>query len=218
MTRMRPVSRCRNRPSSCPAVAPAARLSMPTKSVPSMEFWSEMKGRARMPRCDSRVIASRTCGDSGAMIATPSTWRGIEAAEEIGDLMRVVLMDLLDRHRHHVGGEAGIGLGGARQEFLQEFIAAERQHEDEAIALAAGQVGGRDIAHEADVLDRPIDRLDRLAVHAGAAVEDAVDGGEADARRLGKILGRRPKHPHPPQCRLPLPFDFRSKIAGRQSK
>ena len=58
---------------------PAATLSMPTKRSRGALGRSETSATTASPSSFSRATASRTCGVSGAMIATPSSRRGFSA-------------------------------------------------------------------------------------------------------------------------------------------
>lgn len=62
----------RNRPIRAPAVRPAAWLSTPTKWSRLELGRSDTNATTARPACLSRITASRTCGVSGHMIATPS--------------------------------------------------------------------------------------------------------------------------------------------------
>ena len=170
-------------------MAPAARLSTPTKS-PS-PGWPETNCTTRTPRSRSRPVASRTCGDSGAISATPSSASGWIADEEARDPVRLLAHHPAAAHLDELLGEGLARLVDMGDHRVEELVALPRQQELEAVGAPAGQVGGGEVAHEAEALDRLVDRVDGRLAHAGAPVEHAVDRREADPRRAGEILGGR---------------------------
>ena len=140
-TRISPGRPPTNRPIRCPAVAPAARLSTPTKS-PS-PGWPETNCTTRTPRSRSRAVASRTCGDSGAISATPSSASRSIADKEARDLVRLLAHHAAVAHLDELAGEDLPRLLDARDHRLEELVAVLRQQVLEAVGAPPGQVGGR---------------------------------------------------------------------------
>ena len=116
--------------------------------------WAETNCTTSTPRSTSRSIASRTCGDSGAMIATPSTESGACSAITRATWCGSSSSDPQVAHQDRVAGDAVARLLDPLDQRLEELVAVARQQEDEAVGPPARQVRGREVPHEAERVDR----------------------------------------------------------------
>jgi len=68
----------------------------------------------------------------------------------VGDLVGVLVRDGVDVGAGRLGGEGQVGLVDAGDQLRQELVTGSGQQEQEAVAAAAGQVGGREVADKAN--------------------------------------------------------------------
>ena len=171
------------RPSSSPAVRPAARLSAPMWVSRIEPATSENSVTTCTPARTSSLIASLTGGRSGAISATPSQSAScassaancaasavVEAVRDLGD---VLVAEVAGRLRDLPVDQFDEGRG------------VGRQHEGEAEVLALARPAAlRRRAELGHHLQHP---LHRLGVDARALVEHPVDRGRADAGLAGDV-------------------------------
>ena len=86
------------------------------------------------------------------------------------------------------------GRADALLERLHEGVAAGRQDEVEAMVAPTGQARGKTIRAVFEPLDRRLHALCGLGMNARTAIEDAIDGREADPGRPRNILERLSRH------------------------
>jgi hypothetical protein len=117
---------------------------------------------------------------------------GVERREGLGQKVRIVGVEVARLQADHVGGEGAVRLGDAVGDLVQEGIAGLRQKEQKAVAALAREIGGGEVALEADALDRLVHPAHGRLVDAGARVQHPVHRGKADLSRFRQILRRRP--------------------------
>ena len=91
-------------------------------------------------------------------------------------------------HRHPFMGKGAVGFGDGGLNQTQELVVPVRQHEQQAIFPAPGQVRRGKIAHEPDVANGPVDPLDGHGAHTGPPVEYAIHSGQTDTGSARQIL------------------------------
>ena len=116
---------------------------------------------------------------------------GIETARD--------LVGIICRHPEHIGlhslDHAGaVGLFNGSQDHVDEFVIVIGQEKKKTVGFSAGEIGGRDVAHEIDLLDRAAHLLDRRRAHARPGIQYPIDRGQAHPGRPCQILGCRSAH------------------------
>jgi hypothetical protein len=84
--------------------------------------------------------------------------------------------------------EPGRHLGEIGLDLLHERVWAGRHHKAEAPGSPAGQFRRSDMGSERVPLDRLLHAADGVRSHAGAIMEDMIDGCEADASLARNVL------------------------------
>jgi hypothetical protein len=170
------------------------------------------------------LIASFTCGTSGASRAMPSMSPSLASsrAKSATVLHGQAMRDLGDV----LVPEVARGLGDDAVDLVEE--APPRGGQDEAEAIAGRRAGTPACRRRgAQRLHRGADAVDRGRVHARPVVQHAVHGGRADARAFRDLLdggchglpgaGNKSIGTPPPSANVPQESG-RLRLAGRQRR
>ena len=88
------------------------------------------------------------------------------------------------------GHQGRVGLVDPVEQFGLELARRGGQDKQKPVGSLAGEVGGRDVADEAELLNRPVHLVDGLTPDAAASVQHPINRRDAHAGLSRQVSGR----------------------------